>query len=144
MEIEVINLGPMGNCTYLLSEGQEALLVDPAWDMNFLEHTLKQKGLNLRAVFFTHGHFDHVKFSQELLQKHGLKAYLEQHDVPLSGLDPQFLHTYTGAQTVKEGRRAACACISAMLFLREIHSFPGLAGGWICPLQTRAKCARAW
>ena len=24
MEIEVINLGPMGNCTYLLSEGQDA------------------------------------------------------------------------------------------------------------------------
>ena len=121
MEIEVINLGPMGNCTYLLSEGQEALLIDPAWDMNFLEHTLAQKGLNLRAVFFTHGHFDHVKFSQELLQKHGLKAYLEQHDVLLSGLDPQFLHTYTGAQTVKEGP-----------FTVEIIPTPGHTAGGVC------------
>ena len=121
MDIEVINLGPMGNCTYLLSEGQEALLIDPAWDMNFLEHTLAQKGLNLRAVFFTHGHFDHVKFSQELLQKHGLKAYLEQHDVPLSGLDPQFLHTYTGAQTVKEGP-----------FTVEIIPTPGHTAGGVC------------
>ena len=121
MEIEVINLGPMGNCTYLLSEGQEALLVDPAWDMNFLEHTLAQKGLNLRAVFFTHGHFDHVKFSQELLQTHGLKAYLEQHDVLLSGLDPQFLHTYTGAQTVKEGP-----------FTVEIIPTPGHTAGGVC------------
>ena len=121
MEIEVINLGPMGNCTYLLSEGQEALLIDPAWDMNFLEHTLAQKGLNLRAVFFTHGHFDHVQFSQELLQKHGLKAYLEQHDVLLSGLDPQFLHTYTGAQTVKEGP-----------FTVEIIPTPGHTAGGVC------------
>lgn len=121
MDIEVINLGPMANCTYLLSEGQEALLIDPAWDMNFLEHTLKQKNLTLRAVFFTHGHFDHVKFSQELLQKHGLKAYLEQHDVLLSGLDLQFLHTYTGAQTVKEGP-----------FTVEIIPTPGHTAGGVC------------
>lgn len=121
MDIEVINLGPMGNCTYLLTEGKEALLIDPAWDMNFLEHTLKQKGLTLRAVFFTHGHFDHVKFSQELLQKHGLKAYLEQNDMLLSGLDPQFLHTYTGAQTVKEGP-----------FTVEIIPTPGHTAGGVC------------
>lgn len=43
MNIEVINLGPMDNCTYLVTEGQDALLIDPAWDMNFLKHTLTQK-----------------------------------------------------------------------------------------------------
>ena len=64
MNIEVINLGPMDNCTYLVTQGDSALLIDPAWDMNFLEHTLKEKKLNLLAVFFTHGHFDHVKFAQ--------------------------------------------------------------------------------
>ena len=36
MNIDVINLGPMDNCTYLVSEGQDALLIDPAWDMSFL------------------------------------------------------------------------------------------------------------
>ena len=54
MEIEVINLGPMGNCTYLLREGQEALLIDTAWDMNFLENKMDQKGLSRRAVAVTH------------------------------------------------------------------------------------------
>lgn len=29
MNIEVLELGPMGNCTYLLSQGQDALLIDP-------------------------------------------------------------------------------------------------------------------
>ena len=101
MEINVINLGPMDNCTYLVTQGRDALLIDPAWDMNFLEHTLSEKKLTLRGVFFTHGHFDHVKFAQNLLEKTGLKGYIETSDVELSGIDPQFLHTYTGEQTFK-------------------------------------------
>ena len=55
MEINVINLGPMDNCTYLITQDTQALLIDPAWDMNFLEHTLNEKNLTLCGVLFTHG-----------------------------------------------------------------------------------------
>lgn len=103
MNIDVINLGPMDNCTYLVTEGQDAVLIDPAWDMNFLKHTLEQKKLHLLAVFFTHGHFDHVKFAQTLLAETGVKAYIEQNDVELSGIDPQFLNVYNDAQTLDVG-----------------------------------------
>ena len=66
MNIEKINLGPMDNCTYLVTKGSDALLIDPAWDMNFLIHTLEKKQLTLRGVLFTHGHFDHVMGVAEL------------------------------------------------------------------------------
>ncbi len=121
MHIEVINLGPMDNCTYLVSEGTQALLIDPAWDMNFLEHTLTQKKLTLCAVLFTHGHFDHVKFAQTLLQKTGLKGYLEENDVPLSGINPQFLHTYSGEQNFQIGP-----------FALHIIPTPGHTAGSVC------------
>ena len=65
----------MDNCTYLLTKDNEGILIDPAWDMNFIEHTLTTKNIRLLGVFFTHGHFDHVKFSQTLLQNHQLKYY---------------------------------------------------------------------
>ncbi|WP_428053062.1 MBL fold metallo-hydrolase [Candidatus Avelusimicrobium stercoris] len=121
MNIDVINLGPMGNCTYLLSEGQDAILIDPAWDMNYLEHTLEEKKLNLLAVFFTHGHFDHVKFSQDLLQKHHLQAFLEENDLALSGLDPQFVHAYQGEQHLQIGP-----------FAVHIIPTPGHTAGGVC------------
>ena len=121
MQIDVIQLGPMENCTYLVSEGGDALLIDPAWDMNFLEHTLAQKKLQLCGVFFTHGHFDHVKFAQTLLEKTGLKGYLQEQDVVLSGIDPQFLHTYKGAQTFQLGP-----------FHIEIIPTPGHTAGGVC------------
>ena len=121
MNIDVINLGPMDNCTYLITEGQDALLIDPAWDMNFLEHTLAEKKLNLLAVFFTHGHFDHVKFAQTLLENHRLKAYIEKNDVVLCGIDPHMLNAYEGAQNLHIGP-----------FEVEIISTPGHTAGGVC------------
>ncbi|WP_428071347.1 MBL fold metallo-hydrolase [Candidatus Avelusimicrobium alvi] len=121
MNIDVINLGPMDNCIYLVSEGQDALLIDPAWDMNFLEHTLQEKGLRLLAVFFTHGHFDHVKFAQDLLEKHRLKGYMEKNDVILSGIDAHMLNAYSGEQTFDVGP-----------FRVEIIPTPGHTAGGVC------------
>lgn len=121
MNIDVLELGPMENCTYLVSEGKNALLIDPAWDMNLIEHTLKQKGLELLAVFFTHGHFDHVKEAETLLKTHGLKAYLEQHDVMLSGLPAEVLQPYSGEQNLKIGP-----------FNIHIIPTPGHTAGGVC------------
>lgn len=121
MQIDVLELGPMANCTYLISEQTDALLIDPAWDMNFIEHTLAQKNLTLRGVLFTHGHFDHVKFAQALLEKTGLKGYLEEKDVALSGIEPQFLHTYSGAQQFQIGP-----------FAVKIIPTPGHTAGSVC------------
>lgn len=121
MNIDVLNLGPMDNCTYLVSEGKDALLIDPAWDMNFIEHTLQEKNLNLLAVFFTHGHFDHVKFAQNLLEKYHLQAYIEENDVPLSGISAEYLHPYQGAQSLKIGP-----------FTIEIIPTPGHTSGGVC------------
>ncbi len=140
MNIEVINLGPMDNCTYLVTEGRDAVLIDPAWDVNFLKHTLLQKNLNLLAVFFTHGHFDHVKFAQSLLAETGVKAYIEKNDVELAGIDPQHLNIYEGAQTLHigpfhvnilptPGHTAGCVCIQIgnALFTGDTL-FPGACG----------------
>ena len=121
MQIEVIQLGPMENCTYLIHQDGKALLIDPAWDMNFLEHTLQAKKLTLLAVFFTHGHFDHVKFSQTLLENTGVKGYLEEQDLALSGLDPKYLTLYSGEQQLQIGP-----------FQVHIIPTPGHTAGGVC------------
>ena len=103
MHIEPIELGPMGNCTYLIAEGGEALLIDPAWDPDYLIRYITQKQLHLCGVLFTHGHFDHVKFSDKLLRHFKLKAYLQEQDTALAGLPADVLQTYRGDQTVHIG-----------------------------------------
>ena len=101
--IEVIRLGPMGNCTYLVTQGADALLIDPAWDPDYLIRLVEQRHLNLCGVLFTHGHFDHVKFSERLLRHFNLRAFLEEKDIPLAGLPADVLQTYTGDNQVKIG-----------------------------------------
>lgn len=140
INIESIQLGPMDNCTYLVTQGKDALLIDPAWDANFLIHTLETKQLNLCGVLFTHGHFDHVKFSQSLLTHFGLKAYLEENDIALAGLPADLLHVYKGDQQFKigpfdikiwatPGHTAGCVCIQIedALFTGDTL-FPGACG----------------
>ena len=75
----------------------------------------------MRAVFFTHGHFDHVKFSQDLLRKHHLQAFLEENDLVLSGLEPQFVHSYQGEQHLQIGP-----------FNVHIIPTPGHTAGGVC------------
>lgn len=123
ISIDVLNLGPMDNCTYLVTRNTDALLIDPAWDIPFILHTLQTKKLILRGVLFTHGHFDHVKQAQTLLEHFQLKAYLEQSDVALSGLPEPLLHTYQGDQTFQIGP-----------FKVKILATPGHTAGGVCIL----------
>ena len=121
INIDTLYLGPMDNCTYLVTQGTQALLIDPAWDMNYIIHTLETKKLNLLGVLFTHGHFDHVKFSQELLEHFHIKAYLEENDVALAGLPAHLLHTYRGDQHLQIGP-----------FSVQILATPGHTAGCVC------------
>ena len=123
INIDVLSLGPMANCTYLVTQGKETLLIDPAWDMEEIENVLATKKLHLVGVLFTHGHFDHVKFSESLLKKYHLQAYLEEDDISLSGLDNSFLHTYKGDQQFQIGP-----------FNVSILSTPGHTAGSVCIL----------
>ena len=127
INIDVLNLGPMDNCTYLVTQGTDALLIDPAWDPHFIIHTVETKKLNLCGVLFTHGHFDHVKLSQTLLEHFHLKAYLEENDVALAGLPAEVLHTYHGDQQFKIGP-----------FTVQILATPGHTAGGVCLLIENA------
>lgn len=123
INITILSLGPMANCTYLVTQGDEALLIDPAWDMAAIEKIITDRQLHVCGVLFTHGHFDHVKFSQPFLEKYKLKAYLEKADVWLSGLPEQVLQTYSGDQKFQIGP-----------FEVQILATPGHTAGSVCIL----------
>jgi glyoxylase-like metal-dependent hydrolase (beta-lactamase superfamily II) len=59
MNLQTFILGDLQTNCYLLDNGQEALIIDPADDGDFLNEELSRQNLSLKAVLLTHGHFDH-------------------------------------------------------------------------------------
>lgn len=59
MNLQTFILGNLQTNCYLLDNGQEALIIDPADDGDFLNEELSRQNLSLKAVLLTHGHFDH-------------------------------------------------------------------------------------
>jgi len=138
MKIDTITVGPMGNCAYVISQNGFAILVDPAWDFDEIERALR--GQNLAAVFFTHGHFDHVKDAELFLRAHKMKAYIEESDAALSGLPDDVIQTFSGDKKLKienfdieilhtPGHTAGCVCVKTgeNIFTGDTL-FPGACG----------------
>lgn len=82
MEIKRFVLGPISTNTYLLIEGNDAILIDPASKPEKLIELLGD--LNLIGILLTHGHFDHIKAVDGLYEKYNCPVYLHEDDERLA------------------------------------------------------------
>ncbi len=87
LTIDTFILGPIQNNTYLISNTQtnQAIIIDPAAGIEEVIKAIKQKQLQLNAIWVTHAHFDHIAGVYPLLQAYGsnLPIYLHANDLPL-------------------------------------------------------------
>ncbi|HEX6982128.1 MAG TPA: MBL fold metallo-hydrolase [Balneolaceae bacterium] len=78
MNIHRFTVGPFAENTYLLIEGDEALLIDPGFsdkqEYEQVKSKIQSEGVELKAVVLTHAHVDHVL---------GLSRVLEDFEVPV-------------------------------------------------------------
>lgn len=79
---ETFVLGELQTNTYLLFDelSNEALLIDPADDAEFLNEELLRRSLQLKAVLLTHGHFDHLLALLPLRLAWQMPIYLHPQD----------------------------------------------------------------
>lgn len=83
--MEIHNLSPGGfaaNC-YLVSEGSDAVLIDCTVPAADLCRVLEEKGLTLRAVLLTHGHFDHILTADAVRDATGVPLLVHRDDAEL-------------------------------------------------------------
>lgn len=78
MEIHSFTVGPFAENTYLLTEENKGLLVDPGFfedhEFKALQDKLSETGVQLHAIVLTHAHVDHVL---------GLRRTKDHYDVPV-------------------------------------------------------------
>lgn len=145
MQIETFRLGALDTNCYLLwqENSNQAVIIDPADDGDFLNEELLRRGLQLNTIVLTHGHFDHCL---------GLLSLSSAWQVPIAmHFADQFLLQKAQA-SAKHWLKVSCDPVpSATLDLAKvktiellglkfdiIHS-PGHTPGSICLLDKKNK-----
>jgi len=78
MNVKTFELGPLQTNTYILwhNNHKEAIIIDPADEPDTLLEFLQANSLELKYIFLTHAHFDHVGAVPELKQATGASILL--------------------------------------------------------------------
>jgi phosphoribosyl 1,2-cyclic phosphodiesterase len=79
--IASLNSGSNGNC-YYIGNGYDAILVDAGISCKETEKRMARLGLsikNVRAIFISHEHTDHIKGVPVLAAKYNLPVYITRH-----------------------------------------------------------------
>lgn len=75
MKIDRLVLPPLDNNCYIISNNNQAIIVDPSSSERIIEDFLKNNNLELVAIFITHYHFDHIGALEYFKNKYNVKVY---------------------------------------------------------------------
>jgi len=82
LHVQTLIVGQLQTNCYLLSDGEsrEAIVIDPGDDASYIADTLVSGKLTPRAIWATHGHFDHVLSAFELQHMFSIPFYIHPED----------------------------------------------------------------
>ena len=126
MNLKTLALGAYQTNCYILSNGSEAVVIDPGYEPDTILDALE--GLTLKAILLTHGHFDHVGAVKELVAETGCAVYIHAAEATMPPMMTAgtlyYTHTYDEGDTISP---------IAGLELKVLHT-PGHTPGSVCLL----------
>ena len=70
--------------TYIVTEGNDCIVIDPGLEKDIILGTLREYRLIPLAVMATHGHFDHIASVSDIKNEYDVPFYLHNNDLKLS------------------------------------------------------------
>ncbi|MBF0511078.1 MAG: MBL fold metallo-hydrolase [Candidatus Omnitrophica bacterium] len=83
--IQQYEIGPINNFVYLLGDPQtkEMVIIDPAWDIDFLSQEAKRLGYKITGAFLSHAHPDHLNGLHKLVSLYHVPVYISKYELPI-------------------------------------------------------------
>ena len=84
--MDIIKLKPLSVCStnsYIVAaRNGNAALIDAPADADYILGEIEQRGLTLKMILLTHGHFDHVGAVADLVDRTGCEVFIHERDLP--------------------------------------------------------------
>ncbi len=79
----------MKNYNYLVIDPltRQAVVVDPAWEIDKIDTALAEAGVSLSGILITHSHPDHVHLAIPLSEKYDCPVFMSKEEIAISGFD---------------------------------------------------------
>ncbi|OQX63891.1 MAG: hypothetical protein B5M51_04525 [Anaerolinea sp. 4484_236] len=70
IDILTLTLGPVQTNSYIVAdtETNEAVVIDPAWDGHLIAEAAQKRGWQIKQIWYTHAHFDHIAGAAKLAE----------------------------------------------------------------------------
>ena len=130
--------GSMKNNCYLIVDPatHEAVMVDPAWQMEKIQAALHSTGSRLSGILLTHAHHDHTDLAEPLADAYNCPIWMSRKEIDGSGFTARQLVGTVGQMFIRPiptpGHTPGCTCylVGNNLFTGDVL-FPEGCG--ICP-----------
>lgn len=134
----------MKNFNYLIVDPIEncAVIVDPAWQLEKIEHAIELSGARLKGILITHSHPDHINLAAVVSEKYHCPIWMSRIEIDASGYTaPQLegieeMPWYVGSMLIEPiftpGHTTGCVCyrIGKNLFTGDVLFAEGCG---LCP-----------
>jgi hydroxyacylglutathione hydrolase len=83
----------MKNFNYLVVDpgSRQAVIVDPAWQMEKINEALIDSQASLSGILVTHSHPDHIHLAKPIAEKYGCPIWMSNQEIAASGFDARQL-----------------------------------------------------
>lgn len=82
-KFEVLHMEPEFTNSVLVTSGEDSVIFDAWGRADDWQKLLESRKLNLRAIYATHGHSDHISAAPELARIYNVPWYMNARDLPL-------------------------------------------------------------
>ena len=138
--MEIYQLKPLSLCdthSYIVaSEKGNGVLIDAPDKAKYILDEFESKGINLKKILLTHGHFDHVGAVADLVERTGCEVYIHKNDLDKLSSDNKNLAHYFGLESIRPFNKAIAFEDGDIIELDElkfkvVHT-PGHTSGSVC------------